>query len=68
MGKGFRNRYAHIRWWTYRYCSSGSWYAEGALDATIAYVKERKQFGRAIAAQQNTQFQLANNGYTGRSC
>ena len=34
--------------------------AEGALDATIAYVKERKQFGRAIAAQQNTQFQLAN--------
>ena len=26
----------------------------------IAYVKERKQFGRAIAAQQNTQFQLAN--------
>ena len=34
--------------------------AEGALDATIAYVKERKQFGRAIAAQQNTQFQLAD--------
>ena len=34
--------------------------AEGALDATIAYVKERKQFGRTIAQQQNTQFQLAN--------
>lgn len=34
--------------------------AEGALDKTIAYTKERKQFGRAIAAQQNTQFQLAN--------
>ena len=34
--------------------------AEGALEKTIAYTKERKQFGRAIAAQQNTQFQLAN--------
>ena len=34
--------------------------AEGALDRTIAYVKERKQFGRAIGAFQNTQFQLAN--------
>lgn len=34
--------------------------AEGALDATIAYVQERKQFGRAIGAFQNTQFQLAD--------
>ena len=34
--------------------------AEGALDLTIAYTKERKQFGRSIAAQQNTQFQLAD--------
>ena len=34
--------------------------AEGALDRTIAYVKERKQFGRSISAFQNTQFQLAN--------
>ena len=34
--------------------------AEGALDRTIAYVKERKQFGRYISAFQNTQFQLAN--------
>ena len=34
--------------------------AEGALDLTIQYVKERKQFGRPIAAQQNTQFQLAD--------
>ena len=33
---------------------------EGALDRTIAYVKERKQFGRTIAQFQNTQFQLAN--------
>ena len=34
--------------------------AEGALETTIAYVKERKQFGRAIAAFQNTQFVLAD--------
>ena len=34
--------------------------AEGALERTVEYVKERKQFGRAIGAFQNTQFQLAD--------
>ena len=34
--------------------------AEGALETTVQYVKERKQFGRAIAQFQNTQFQLAD--------
>jgi butyryl-CoA dehydrogenase len=34
--------------------------AEGALDVTVDYVKERKQFGRSIAQFQNTQFQLAD--------
>ena len=34
--------------------------AEGALESTIAYVKERKQFGKAIGAFQNTQFQIAD--------
>ena len=34
--------------------------AQGALDDTVKYVKERKQFGRPISAFQNTQFQLAN--------
>lgn len=34
--------------------------AEGALETTIAYVKERKQFGKTISAQQNTQFVLAD--------
>ena len=33
--------------------------AEGALQETVAYVKERKQFGRSISAFQNTQFELA---------
>ena len=34
--------------------------AEGALEATVSYVKERKQFNRPIAAFQNTQFVLAD--------
>ncbi|MEA4811650.1 MAG: acyl-CoA dehydrogenase [Anaerolineaceae bacterium] len=33
--------------------------AEGALEKTVSYVQERKQFGRPIAAFQNTQFKLA---------
>ena len=34
--------------------------AQGALDASIAYTKERKQFGKSIADFQNTQFMLAD--------
>jgi len=34
--------------------------AEGALETTVEYVKERKQFGRSIAQFQNTQFKLAD--------
>lgn len=34
--------------------------AQGAFDETVAYAKERKQFGRSIAKFQNTQFQLAD--------
>ena len=34
--------------------------AAGALDCTVEYVKERKQFGKPIAKFQNTQFQLAD--------
>ncbi|MCD5411076.1 MAG: acyl-CoA dehydrogenase [Clostridiales bacterium] len=33
--------------------------AQGALDETVTYTKERVQFGRAISKFQNTQFQLA---------
>ena len=32
---------------------------EGAFDATLAYVRERKAFGKTIAEQQNTKFKLA---------
>lgn len=34
--------------------------AEGAFDAAVKYVGERKQFGRTIGQFQNTQFQLAD--------
>jgi butyryl-CoA dehydrogenase len=34
--------------------------AQGALDETVKYVKERKQFGKAIGSFQNTQFQVAD--------
>ena len=34
--------------------------AQGAIDATVSYVKERKQFGKALSYFQNTQFQLAD--------
>jgi alkylation response protein AidB-like acyl-CoA dehydrogenase len=39
-------------------CSLGG--AQRCLDEAIAYVKDRKQFGGAIAEFQNTQFQLAD--------
>ena len=34
--------------------------AQGAIDECLAYVKERKQFGKRIAEFQNTQFELAD--------
>lgn len=34
--------------------------ARGAMDETVKYTKERKQFGRSLSKFQNTQFQLAD--------
>ncbi len=34
--------------------------AEGAIEETVEYVKERKQFGRRLSQFQNTQFELAD--------
>ena len=39
-------------------CSLGG--ARAALDAALSYTKERKQFGKAISAFQNSQFKLAD--------
>lgn len=34
--------------------------AQGAMNETVKYCKERKQFGKSISAFQNTQFQMAD--------
>lgn len=34
--------------------------AQGAMDETVRYIKERKQFGKPLAKFQNMQFQLAD--------
>ena len=34
--------------------------AQGAMDETVKYAKERTQFGKSIASFQNTQFQMAD--------
>ncbi len=36
--------------------------AQGALDKTIAYVKDRKQFGKSISQFQGVEFMIADNG------
>jgi alkylation response protein AidB-like acyl-CoA dehydrogenase len=36
--------------------------AQGALDATLVYVKDRKQFGQSISEFQGVQFMLADMG------
>ncbi|MFM7273615.1 MAG: acyl-CoA dehydrogenase family protein, partial [Gammaproteobacteria bacterium] len=37
----------------------GAAHARGAIDLTVAYVRERKAFGKALAELQNTRFRLA---------
>ena len=34
--------------------------AQGAIDETVKYTMERKQFGKSLSAFQNTQFQMAD--------
>ena len=58
-GKGFQLAMATLDGGRIGIASQALGIAEGALEETVAYVKERKQFGRAIAAFQNTQFELA---------
>ena len=59
-GKGFKIAMQTLDGGRIGIASQALGIAEGALERTIAYVKERKQFGRAIGAFQNTQFQLAD--------
>ena len=58
-GKGFQLAMATLDGGRIGIASQALGIAEGALEETVAYVKERKQFGRSISAFQNTQFELA---------
>ena len=60
QGKGFRIAMHTLDGGRIGIAAQALGIAEGALERTIEYVKERKQFGRAIGAFQNTQFQLAD--------
>ena len=58
-GKGFKIAMQTLDGGRIGIASQALGIAEGALEETVAYVKERKQFGRSISAFQNTQFELA---------
>ena len=60
VGKGFKIAMMTLDGGRIGIASQALGIAQGALDETVGYVKERKQFGRAIAKFQNTQFQLAD--------
>ena len=60
VNKGFKIAMATLDGGRIGIASQALGLAEGALERTVDYVKERKQFGRAIGQFQNTQFQLAD--------
>ena len=59
-GKGFKIAMMTLDGGRIGIASQALGIAQGALDEAIGYAKERKQFGRNLAAFQNTQFQIAN--------
>ncbi|MGB0404623.1 MAG: acyl-CoA dehydrogenase [Fusobacterium sp.] len=59
-GKGFKIAMMTLDGGRIGIASQALGLAQGALDEVVAYTKERKQFGRAIAKFQNTQFQIAD--------
>lgn len=60
IGKGFKIAMMTLDGGRIGIASQALGIAQGALDESINYVKERKQFGRSLSAFQNTQFQLAD--------
>src|SRR5574344_1658257 len=60
LGKGFSIAMKTLDGGRIGIASQALGIAQGAMDETVKYTKERKQFGRSIAQFQNTQFQLAN--------
>ena len=60
LGKGFNIAMKTLDGGRIGIASQALGIAQGAMDETVKYTKERKQFGRAIAKFQNTQFQMAD--------
>ncbi len=60
QGKGFNIAMATLDGGRIGVAAQALGIAEGAIEETVAYTKERVQFGKPIAKQQNTQFQLAD--------
>lgn len=59
-GKGFKVAMQTLDGGRIGIASQALGLAEGAIDETVKYVKERVQFGRSLSQFQNTQFQLAD--------
>ncbi|MEG0257266.1 MAG: acyl-CoA dehydrogenase [Christensenella sp.] len=59
-GKGFNIAMATLDGGRIGIAAQALGIAEGAFNETVAYVKERKQFGKALSKFQNTQFVLAD--------
>ena len=58
-GKGFQQFMGFFNCTRIHVCAQAVGIAQGAMGKAIKYVKERKQFGKAIASFQNTQFKIA---------
>ena len=58
-GQGFRYMTSNLPQERLSIAIAGVAAARGALDATVAYVKERRAFGQPIGSFQNTRFALA---------
>ncbi|MCY6957640.1 acyl-CoA dehydrogenase [Clostridium brassicae] len=60
VGKGFKIAMETLDGGRIAIAAQALGIAQGAIDVTSAYVKERIQFGKTISAFQNTQFTLAD--------
>ena len=60
QGKGFNSAMATLDGGRIGIAAQALGIAEGAIEETVAYTKERVQFGKRISQFQNTQFELAD--------
>ncbi len=58
-GKGFYCLMEELPWERMQIAIGAMAAAQGAIDRTVAYVKERKVFGTTVSTYQNTRFTLA---------